>query len=43
MLLLGGRERTEAEYRELLNAAGFRLAQVIPTEGPINVIEATPA
>lgn len=43
MLLLGGQERTEAEYSKLLDAAGFRLTQIIPTAGPISVIEATPA
>jgi hypothetical protein len=39
----GGRERTEAEYRDLLARAGFRLTRVLPTPGPISVIEAAPA
>ena len=38
----GGKERTEAEYRELLKSAGFSLSKVIPTRSPISVIEATP-
>ena len=41
LVLLGGRERTEAEYRELLGAAGFRLERVIPTHSPFGVLEAT--
>jgi SAM-dependent methyltransferase len=41
LVLLGGRERTEAEYGELLAAAGFRLERVIPTHSPFGVIEAT--
>jgi DNA-binding transcriptional ArsR family regulator len=38
----GGRERTVAEYRDLLARAGFALTRVIPTRGPIAVIEAAP-
>ncbi len=41
LVVLGGRERTEEEYRQLLRAAGFRLERVIPTHSPFNVIEAT--
>ena len=41
LVVLGGRERTEEEYRRLLSAAGFRLDQVIPTHSPFNVIRAT--
>jgi SAM-dependent methyltransferase len=43
LMLTGGRERTEAEYAELLERAGFRLARVIPTRSPVSVIEAFPA
>jgi SAM-dependent methyltransferase len=39
----GGMERSEEEYGELLDAAGFRLTHVIPTETPASVIEAVPA
>ncbi len=38
LVLLGGRERTEEEYRALLQAAGFRLERVIPTHSPFSVI-----
>ena len=41
LVLLGGRERTEDEFRRLLAAAGFRLERVIPTHSPFNVLEAT--
>jgi len=30
MLVLGGRERTEAEFRKLLAEAGFTLKRIIP-------------
>ncbi|MFN2479771.1 MAG: methyltransferase, partial [Pseudonocardiaceae bacterium] len=36
----GGMERTEAEFRELLAAAGLRLRKIIPTRSPMNIIEA---
>jgi O-methyltransferase domain/Dimerisation domain len=36
----GGVERTEEEYRELLDRAGLRLARVVPTESPYSVVEA---
>jgi flagellar biosynthesis regulator FlbT len=38
----GGRERTEAEFRELLLMAGFSLARVIPATGLTSVIESEP-
>jgi SAM-dependent methyltransferase len=41
LVVLGGRERTEEEYRRLLEAAGFHLERVIPTHSPFSVIEAT--
>ena len=40
LVMTGGRERTEAEYRALLEAAGFRLTQIIPTQSEMSVIEA---
>ena len=39
---LGGIERTEAEYADLLARAGFRLTRVVPTLSPMSVIEAVP-
>jgi hypothetical protein len=40
MVMTGGRERTEAEYAELFERAGFRLARVVPTASPVSVVEA---
>jgi predicted O-methyltransferase YrrM len=39
---LGGRERTEAEYRALYAAAGFTLTSTIPAHGELHVIEGVP-
>ena len=33
MLVLGGRERTEANFRSLLAAAGFAITRIVPAEG----------
>ena len=38
----GGKERTLAEYRNLLEATGFNLARVVPTSTPWSLIEAVP-
>jgi O-methyltransferase/methyltransferase family protein len=43
MVVASGRERTEAEYAELFDAAGLRLARMIRTPGPLSVIEAVGA
>jgi hypothetical protein len=40
LLFTGGRERTEAEYRQLLARAGLRLTRVVPTRSPLSVVEA---
>ena len=37
---LGGRERTEAEWRALLAGAGFTLTRVVPTAAGVSLIEA---
>ena len=42
MLLIGGRERTEAEYRRLFERAGYELTQELPTQSPLHVIEGRP-
>jgi SAM-dependent methyltransferase len=34
-----GRERTQAEFRELLKRSGFRLRRVVPTETHLSVVE----
>ncbi len=39
LLNLGARERTAAEYRDLLNRAGFRLTRVVQTASPLSVVE----
>jgi SAM-dependent methyltransferase len=39
MLLVGGRERTEVEYRCLFDAAGLKLTRVIPTHSDVSIIE----
>ncbi|MGH9543762.1 MAG: methyltransferase [Terriglobales bacterium] len=40
LVMNGGRERTIAEFRALLDAAGCRLTRVVPTMAPQSVIEA---
>ncbi|MEP0981387.1 acetylserotonin O-methyltransferase [Leptolyngbya sp. FACHB-17] len=40
LLMTGGRERTEAEYRSLLRSNGFELTRVIPTPSMLSIIEA---
>ena len=39
LVMTGGRERTEAEFRDLLAAARFELVKVHPTEGPLSIVE----
>jgi hypothetical protein len=38
----GGRERTEAEFAVLLRQADFSLTRVIPTAGPLSIVESRP-
>lgn len=40
--LTGGRERTEAEFRALLEGSGFSLRRAIPTAAGYTVLEAAP-
>lgn len=42
LVLLGGRERTAAEYDTLFGAAGFKLGRVVPTPPGPSVVEAVP-
>lgn len=43
LVAVGGRERTEAEYRDLYARAGFELTRVLPLESlPWSVIEGVP-
>lgn len=43
LVIPGGKERTEEEYRQLFATAGFRLARVVPTAADVSVIEGEPA
>jgi hypothetical protein len=42
LTIMGGRERTAAEYRALLDRSGFRVTAVTPTPSALSVIEAMP-
>ena len=42
MVVLGGRERTTAEYASLLGAAGLRITHPIRMASDFNAIEAVP-
>jgi hypothetical protein len=42
LVVTGGRERSEIEYRDLFAAAGFTLAAIHPTASPQFVIEGAP-
>lgn len=40
LLMTGGRERTEEEFRALFAAAGFELTRIIRTNSPLSIVEA---
>ena len=42
MVLPGGLERTEAEFRHLYDQSGFRLTRIVSTDGDLSVIEGQP-
>lgn len=42
MLIPGGRERTESEWKALYASAGFRLTKILQTPAPHSVIEGIP-
>ena len=42
LVLSGGLERTEEEYRRLLADTGFRLERIVPTASIMSVLEARP-
>ncbi|MGL4462142.1 MAG: methyltransferase [Planctomycetia bacterium] len=42
LVLLGGRERTESDFRRLLHETGFTLTAVHPTDAGVVVVEARP-
>ena len=41
LVCTGGRQRSEAEFRSLLAAAGFKLTRIIPTPARLSIIEGT--
>ena len=40
LMLPGGRERTEEEFRTLFAKAGFQLTRIVPNKSPLSVVEA---
>lgn len=42
LVIASGKERTEAEYRQLLAGAGWRLTRIVATKSPAQIIEAEP-
>ena len=42
MAMLTGHERTQPEFSDLLDAAGFRIERVVETAAPTSLIEAHP-
>lgn len=42
MLLPDGQERSEAQFRAILDASGFALTGITPTASPVSVLEARP-
>jgi hypothetical protein len=42
LVMTGGKERTKKEFSQLLEASGFKLLQVIPTDQPPSLIEGQP-
>ena len=39
LLIPGGKERTENEYRALFERAGFELARIVPTGTEVSIVE----
>ena len=39
LLIPGGKERTENEYRTLFERAGFELARIVPTGTEVSIVE----
>ena len=40
LVIPGGQERTEDEYRQLLSAGGFGLQRIVPTTAGVSLLEA---
>jgi hypothetical protein len=43
LVLDGGRERTEQQYRELFSKAGLYVRRVIPTRSAVSIVEGVEA
>ena len=43
LVVTGGRQRSEAEFRDLYTRAGFELTRIVPTPARVAVIEGAPA
>lgn len=43
LVIPGGKERTEGEYRELFRQGGFTLQRIIPTAAEVSILEAVKA
>ncbi len=43
LLIVGGRERTQEEFRTLFEAGGFKLTRIMPTESRVSIVEGVPA
>jgi hypothetical protein len=43
LVITGGRERTESQFKALLEAANFALTGITPTEVPECIVEAVAA
>lgn len=39
MLIIGGRERTKADFAAIFRQAGLKLTRVIPTKSPLSIVE----
>ncbi len=42
LVVAGGQERTDREYRSLFHAGGFDLTRVVPTHYPLSLIGGVP-
>jgi hypothetical protein len=39
MLVIGGRERTKKEFAAMFREAGLKLTRIVPTKGPLSIVE----
>jgi hypothetical protein len=40
MVNVSGRERTEAEFRDLFGRAGLKVEEIVPTASPLSIVVA---